>query len=134
MRAVSTNGQIQILAASETEAGLTQLRLDPGTGQVLQAGANGGELRGAAGADLLSEGAGNDRMYGGDGDDTLLGGTGTDQFYGGNGADTFVVLADGQNDVIRDFQPGQDRIDLSFWPMLRSPRASCSSPPPPTAG
>ena len=121
VRAVSVDGQIQILAASETEAGLTQLRLDPGTGQALQAGAAGGELRGASGADLLSDGVGDDRLYGEGGDDTLLGGTGSDQFWGGGGADIFVVLADGQSDVIRDFQPGQDKIDLSFWPMLRSP-------------
>ena len=120
LRLVSTDDEIQILAGSGTEAGLTQLRLDPGTGQVLGAGTTGGTLSGGAGHDLLSEGRGNDRLEGGAGDDTLVGGTGRDLFYGGSGADLFVVLADGQTDEIRDFQPGVDRIDLSFWPMLRS--------------
>lgn len=120
LRMVSAGGQLQILAGSETEAGLTQLRMDPGNGQVLTAGNSGGALTGGTGNDLLTEGEGDDRLDGGAGNDTLVGGTGQDQLTGGSGADLFVVLADGQTDTIRDFQPGTDRIDLSFWPMLRS--------------
>lgn len=58
-------------------------------------------------------------VAGGDGDDVLVGGPGQDMMTGGDGADTFVfsdfdtpdnlALAD----VIGDFQPGMDTIDLS---------------------
>jgi len=119
VRLVTSNGQIQILAGSETEAGLTQLRLDPGSGQILTAGNSGGLLSGGSGNDLLQDGAGDDRIDGLDGDDTIVGGIGEDAFFGGAGADLFVVLGDKKTDTIRDFQPGLDQIDLSFWPMLR---------------
>lgn len=57
-------------------------------------------------------------VQGGEGDDVLLA-YAEAQLLGGAGADTFVFNF-GQNATIADFQPGQDQIDLSAFPMLRS--------------
>jgi Ca2+-binding RTX toxin-like protein len=43
-----------------------------------------------------------------------------DIMAGGAGADIFVMAADGTADTIWDFNPDEDRIDLSAWPFLRS--------------
>ena len=88
-------------------------------------------ITGNAANNRLEGGAGNDTIHGGGGSDVIIGGLGGDTLYGGtdNGVDTFVyrdwhesmvhidvvnhqVIDDG-SDVIMDFQPGQDRIDLS---------------------
>ena len=91
-------GEIQVLVASGAEAGLTLLRIGlAGMGRM--PGATG---PGAAGEDILIDGAG------------------VDTLTGGAGADVFVLVADGRRDVIADFEPGIDRIDLTLWPFLRS--------------
>ena len=55
-------------------------------------------------ADTIKGGRGRDVIDGGDGDNTLI---------GGKGADTFLLRADADGvSVIRDFQPGKDRIIL----------------------
>ena len=59
-----------------------------------------------AGDDVLLGGAGNDHLYGSAGDDTLTGGTGWDEFQ--------IGKADG-HDIVTDFTPGEDIIDLSEW-------------------
>lgn len=56
---------------------------------------------------------------GGAGDDILLAAAGVTTLTGGAGADIFVIPALAETVVITDFTPGQDRIDLSDWPMLR---------------
>ena len=69
---------------------------------------------GGAGNDALFGGGGNDDLDGGDGDDTLVGGEGRDDLEGGAGADIFryeSLLELG--DVIEDFNPLQDLLDLS---------------------
>lgn len=53
------------------------------------------------------------------GDDLLVDTGGTQTLSGGAGADTFIALADGVVDVIADFDPDEDRLDLSDWPGLR---------------
>lgn len=45
---------------------------------------------------------------------------GADILRGGAGADTFVMAQDGRPDIIADFEPGIDRIDLSGWAFLRN--------------
>lgn len=68
---------------------------------------------GGRGHDELEGGAGNDRLYGGAGRDTLEGGAGDDTLVGGRGADVFEFdFGDGQ-DVVRDFEDGLDRIDVT---------------------
>lgn len=96
------NGDIHIIAASETEAGLSHIVYDPGTGlQIVGTTGNDG-LTGSSGADIMLDGLG---------DDTLTGGA---------GADLFVLSADGRRDTITDFQPGIDHIDVSAWAGLYS--------------
>ena len=70
-------------------------------------------LEGGAGDDLLDGGRGNDRLDGGTGDDTLIGGGANDTLTGGEGSDTFVQnFAVSGNDVITDFNPSEDTIEL----------------------
>ena len=53
-------------------------------------------------------------LNGGGGDDVLIGGKGDDTLTGGPGADTFLwQLGDAGHDVVTDFTPGTDRLDLS---------------------
>ena len=80
--------------------------LDGGSGDDL--------LRGARGDDDLSGGTGDDILRGGRGNDTLDGGEGDDILIGGRGADTFVFGANSGDDVIRNFESGEDQIDLTM--------------------
>ncbi len=69
-------------------------------------GGNGNDsLNGVQGDDVLSGGAGNDTLVGDQGDDTLTGGSDNDVF-------NFNARFFG-NDLITDFVPGVDRINLS---------------------
>ncbi len=62
--------------------------------------------------------AGGARLVGTDRDDILEDGDGADTLEGRAGADLYILTVDGQRDVIRGFDPGEDRLDLSFWPMI----------------
>jgi len=74
---------------------------------------NNDTLEGGAGDDLLDGGSHNDRLDGGTGDDTLIGGEGNDFLTGGEGSDTFVQnFAVSGNDIITDFNPSEDTIEL----------------------
>ena len=80
---------------------------------------------GGAGADKLAGSQGNDELHGGSGDDFLNGGMDDDWLSGGEGADTLTgwtgadvfSFADGEvdeGDVITDFEPGVDVIELEI--------------------
>ena len=71
-------------------------------------------LWGLAGDDVLFGNDGADRLFGGDGNDVLFGGTGNDILDGGAGRDRFVFEAGSQNDVIIDFEIGQDQIVIDY--------------------
>ncbi|ODA66714.1 Serralysin precursor [Methyloligella halotolerans] len=97
----------------------------------------GDDLRGGAGNDVLNANRGSDILWGGDGNDLLAGGQGKDTLHGGNGDDILNggahrdVMTGGagadqfqfrsvnhsglgaDRDVITDFTPGEDLIDLS---------------------
>jgi Ca2+-binding RTX toxin-like protein len=107
--------------------GMDTLYGDDGN-DLLSGGIGRDRLYGGSGNDTLSGGRGNDRLFGGDGNDRLNGGSGNDLLFagrgsdrliGGEGADVFVWTHAGQSpatgrpDVIVDFEPGIDRIDLS---------------------
>ncbi|MDF9905773.1 UNVERIFIED_ORG: VCBS repeat-containing protein [Pseudomonas reinekei] len=63
---------------------------------------------------VINGGLGNDILNGGGGDDLLIGGLGNNTLSGGAGADTFQWLKDNSgHDVITDFTPGTDKLDLS---------------------
>ncbi|WP_226576032.1 sulfatase-like hydrolase/transferase [Acuticoccus sediminis] len=70
------------------------------------------ELSGGPGDDLLEGRHGNDTLAGGTGSDTLTGGTEDDELIGGPGKDLFVLGPHFGHDVIADFRPGTDRLDL----------------------
>jgi len=84
-------------------------------------GGNGRDtLRGYEGDDILTGARGRDSLIAGDGDDILIGGSGRDVMRGGAGNDRFFFksLNDFGNhghgrDLITDFVPGEDVIDLS---------------------
>jgi Ca2+-binding RTX toxin-like protein len=66
----------------------------------------GNELRGSTGDNWL---------LGGGGDDILIGEAGNDVLFGQAGADRFVFAPGSNADVIGDFAPGVDKIDLSAF-------------------
>jgi Ca2+-binding RTX toxin-like protein len=110
---------MQIFASSESEAGITQLSMNMSNmGTPIIGASSANNLSGTSAHDLIMGGDGNDTISGGSGDDILVDGTGVDRLTGGNGADTFVLVADGQNDYILDFDAGVDRLDLSGFMMF----------------
>jgi Ca2+-binding RTX toxin-like protein len=52
-------------------------------------------------------------LLGGAGNDTINGGAGNDVLFGEGGADTFVFRRGTGGDLIGDFTPGTDRIDIA---------------------
>ena len=72
------------------------------------------KLIGKLGDDELFGDAGRDVLKGGPGDDYLDGGAGRDAYRGGQGDDIFVLGPD-KRDVVRDYQPESDLLDVSGW-------------------
>ena len=113
-----TNGVVEVFVAGEG-VGITRLRVDIGAqAPMLRGGAGDDSLTGGAAGDLIDGRGGNDMLRGEGGNDILMGGAGSDTLSGGAGSDIFVLMADGQADVIGDFQVGIDRIDLTGWGQL----------------
>lgn len=108
---------LDIFVASASEPGITRLRAGLGPRGVERTGP---DIEGGAGADLLTS-TGTARIRGHGGDDILIDGPGEDRLWGGDGADIFVLGRDGGMDMVMDFEPDRDRLDLSAWPMLRDP-------------
>ena len=79
----------------------------------VKGGRGGDKLMGGADDDKLQGGRGQDRLNGGNGDDRLNGGRGDDKLHGGQGEDVFVFWKGAGDDVIRDFQDGEDRIRIA---------------------
>ncbi|MCZ8080414.1 MAG: calcium-binding protein [Rhodobacteraceae bacterium] len=94
LRGVVVGDSLQVMVLSGAEAGVTQFSLP-------LAGLGVPGRVGAAGRDLILDGAG------------------ADVLTGGAGGDLFVMRADGLRDVITDFDPALDRIDLTGWPFFR---------------
>lgn len=69
------------------------------------------QLTGLAGSDTVTGGGGNDTLVGGIGKDLLRGGSGNDVFDYNAAFESGITLATW--DVISDFTPGFDRVDLS---------------------
>jgi Ca2+-binding RTX toxin-like protein len=71
-------------------------------------------LTGDNNANIITGGLGDDVLNGGGGDDFLIGGLGNNSLTGGAGSDTFQWLqGNGGHDVVTDFTPGTDKLDLS---------------------
>ncbi|MHC8291310.1 retention module-containing protein [Pseudomonas sp. XS1P51] len=72
------------------------------------------KLTGDHNSNIITGGLGNDVLNGGGGDDFLIGGPGNNTLTGGSGADTFQWLkGNSGHDVVTDFTPGTDKLDLS---------------------
>ena len=108
--------EIQVFVASQEASGLSQFTISlADLGATRTDGSSGG-----AGDDLLVS-TGNDTLLGRAGDDILVAGQGDTVMTGGSGADLFVMAWGGHHATITDFEPANDRLDLSVWPMLRDP-------------
>ncbi len=71
------------------------------------------ELYGDFGNDELYGGRGKDILNGGAGDDLLNGESGKDYLTGGSGNDIFEINKGNGKDYILDFNPGEDKLDLT---------------------
>ncbi|MEM7668902.1 MAG: calcium-binding protein, partial [Pseudomonadota bacterium] len=69
-------------------------------------------IRGMGGDDYLSGDRGDDAIDGGAGNDTIFGEHGNDTLVGGAGSDVFWMTRTSHDDVILDFNPDEDVIDL----------------------
>jgi Ca2+-binding RTX toxin-like protein len=70
-------------------------------------------LYGGKGNDHLLGNGGSDQLMGGAGKDIIDGGAGSDLLSGGGSADTFVFGAQSGMDLILDFDPDTDKLDLT---------------------
>ncbi|MGI9422025.1 MAG: calcium-binding protein, partial [Hyphomicrobiaceae bacterium] len=115
LRGADGNDELRGLGGNDRLAGgLGDDRLFGGDGDDFLLGQLGNdELFGGAGDDLLIGSTGNDRLDGGAGNDGLNGGVGNDVLFGGLGNDIFAFAPGDGNDVIGDFQVGQDQLDFS---------------------
>ncbi len=104
--------------------GSTTVYVGTGNSEKIVTGNDNDEIHGEGGNDIIKAGDGNDILYGGTGNDILHGGSGNDilagdkgndELWGWRGADTFVFDAGSGIDVIKDFDPAVDTIDLSGW-------------------
>ena len=119
---VHVGDEVQVFAAAQGEAGVTQFAFSVETqGDTILAPAGGDTVTGTGGDDILVGRGGDDRLNGGAGDDILQDGKGQDTLDGGAGVDLYVLGVDGARDRIQNFDPTQDWIDLSSLPFLYDP-------------
>jgi len=101
-----------------------------GGNDVLYGGLGNDKLSGGDGDDVLVGGGGdklgdltqhtvyddgNDVIEGGAGNDILWGMGGNDTLTGGAGNDLFIFGPNEGHDIITDFKPGEDHVDLTYW-------------------
>ncbi|MES0824998.1 hcalcium-binding protein [Ruegeria sp. SCP11] len=111
--------ELQILVASQQDAGLTQLTVSIENLGVVRDGF--GTVNGTAEDDILSGNVLESTLVGGAGDDILIAGIGATTMHGGAGADIFVMKYGGDTTTINGFVAGTDRLDLFDYPLLRWP-------------
>jgi len=121
LTAARVGDAIQVFVASGSEAGLSQFEISLDTlGKVIR-GTGGDQLTGSAADDLIVAGAAYGKLKGSGGDDTLVSGPAGSVLTGGDGADLFVLRPTTGQLRLTDFEPGLDTLDLTGFPMLRSP-------------
>jgi Ca2+-binding RTX toxin-like protein len=88
------------------------------------AGGGNDTLRTGTADDVVYGGSGRDHLRGNDGDDvlrgeagndTLRGDAGDDTFFGGSNSDRFIFTRGDDDDILRDFENGVDKLDLSAF-------------------
>ncbi|SDX00335.1 hypothetical protein SAMN05444358_102168 [Ruegeria halocynthiae] len=117
--AAPVGDELQIFAASQQDAGLTQLSVSIADLGFVAEGY--GTVTGTAQDDMLSGGILDTTLNGGAGDDILITGTSATTMTGGSGADIYVIRQSSGPTTITDFQAGTDRLDLTDYPFLRTP-------------
>ena len=111
---------LHIVAGSQNDQGLSRFTIDLSTlGARITGTAAAETLAGGNGSDVLISVGRDDTLLGGGGDDILLANGDGTRLTGGAGNDIFVVRHGIGTVTITDFRPGQDRLDLSDFPMLR---------------
>lgn len=108
-----TAAGLELWVIGTRDQGLTRLALDAEELGLRLPGQDGG-----AGVDVVIATPAGGTLRANAGDDVLVDGAGADVFWGGAGADVFVMSPDDVTDTIRDFDPREDRLDLSAYPML----------------
>ncbi len=89
-------------------------RINMGSGDDIAQGGFGADLLlGGKGNDWLSGRDNDDKIRGGNGRDRIDGGAGDDDMAGGRGPDFFIFAPGFGQDLIADFNPGQDHLDFS---------------------
>jgi VCBS repeat-containing protein len=84
-----------------------------GAGQTYVKGTDANDsLKADSSATVLDGGNGNDTLVGGNSADALIGGRGNDTLTGGKDTDTFVFNSNFGKDVITDFKPNADHIQV----------------------
>jgi hypothetical protein len=70
-------------------------------------------LIGGSGNDKLVGGGGGDKLNGGGGNDELIGASGQDVLRSGSGSDVFIFSRMAGVDIIKDFDNGRDKIEIT---------------------
>ncbi|MGJ8547348.1 MAG: calcium-binding protein, partial [Sulfitobacter sp.] len=112
-------GKLHVLAASQSDPGVTHLSADLTNVGLTRYARSGTEF--SARDDVLTAYSGNARVSGGAGDDILIDGSGVDTLVGGSGSDLFVLVDDDEVDRINDFDVTSDQIDLTGWAYYKNP-------------
>ena len=124
LAAAHVGDDIQIMAASQSGSGLSQLSVSVANqGEMYHAAQAGDTIQSGSGDDILTGNDGDDLLKAGNGADILADGAGADTLYGGNGADIFVLSGDTSTDQIMDFEVGVDQLDLSGFLMFYDPNS-----------
>ncbi|MDX2103751.1 MAG: hypothetical protein SF002_14560 [Alphaproteobacteria bacterium] len=114
----TTTGPVTAFLSIAYSAGVTGSGNDAlygGLGsQHFVAGLGDDTLVGGGGFDVLIGGDGNDALAGEDDTDLLFADQGQDSLYGGTGRDVFV-LGSGGIDLVADFNPAEDLLNLSAF-------------------
>lgn len=88
--------------------------VDAGSGNDIVAGGDGADtIFGGTGDDKLSGQGGHDLIFGGSGNDLIIGGQGHDTLAGGSGEDVFYFASGFGKDVVLDFTPGADMLEIA---------------------
>ena len=66
-------------------------------------------------AETLTGTSGNDKLVGTNAAEAIEDLAGSDALFGRGGADVFVLALDGVVDTVKDFELGQDLVDISAW-------------------
>lgn len=117
--ALVIGGKIALFVSSATESGITQFVFEPGSIGLTRT-VDAGEQSGGDGSDMLFASTDTTILRGGAGDDILIAAGNPLEVYGGEGADIFVAKEVNGRILIRDFELGVDRLDLSLLGMIRS--------------